>query len=218
MDAGHGGGNGGTGHTGRRRNGTAGRGYAAADVRMRGCAGVHGMPLGVAVTEGLRADCNKACLPVDGLEPFQSETPCIPNHTACRFAEKTRCFHSVLAGMCCHRAFRLFQRPHAPDSGTLAASRRRRRAVSAKPVSPAAGPVSPGAEPYHGMPVTESLPGRTAGREGAASAQHWRSLATRYVRRSAPFLAAVSVRCAALWITVPIDGTIGVMEYEVCTP
>ena len=32
------------------------------------------------------------------LEPFQFETLCVSNHTACRFAEKTRFFRSLWAG------------------------------------------------------------------------------------------------------------------------
>ncbi|WP_300801123.1 hypothetical protein, partial [uncultured Desulfovibrio sp.] len=35
---------------------------------------------------------------------FQFETLCVSNHTACRFAEKTRFFRSLLAGRRCAAA------------------------------------------------------------------------------------------------------------------
>ncbi|MDM8215729.1 hypothetical protein QUW15_06130 [Desulfovibrio piger] len=47
----------------------------------------------------------KACAVVV-LEHFQFETLCVSNHTACRFAEKTRFFRSLLAGRRCAAASR----------------------------------------------------------------------------------------------------------------
>ena len=40
------------------------------------------------------------------LEQFQFEMLCIPNHTACRFAEKAQFFRSLLAGRRCAAASR----------------------------------------------------------------------------------------------------------------
>ena len=40
------------------------------------------------------------------LEHFQFEMLCISNHTACRFAEKTRFFRSLWAGRRCAAASR----------------------------------------------------------------------------------------------------------------
>ena len=40
------------------------------------------------------------------IEQFQFETLCVSNHTACRFAEKTRFFRSLWAGRRCAAASR----------------------------------------------------------------------------------------------------------------